>query len=404
MKIMRKLLCVVMVLTVMSANTVIAAATWESELERGAFLEKQNRINEAVLAYVNAEMLSSRPETLRPLIEALHKLGRYDLCQNYATRWSTASPRDVQALQALGVCAQRSGNAAVAFDAFQKAIAIQDNPNSQRWLAHAAYDLGDYFTARIAAIKGLEGIPDSHRAELEDLLGWAELGLGNYDEAKRLLGDKPLLGMTYAPEDGGWRVIQVVQNGPAYHAGIKVNDLVTHFNGQPMALDGQGLAPLVSEQRLGAEVTLAIQRDGQTLTRSVILRIGEPKQKHEWHPQDIAGDNLKAESSLHLHDVRIEPAQVPFGNPFLVIIELTAEATAIDQPAPITIVLSIRQEEKVLTQTEWSTEIPSRQRTQVTKEIPRAAGQPGSYVIDVEVRGITGIAAGQGQFQVISVR
>ena len=393
---------IALLLGVLSWTALAASATWEDELRKGKALEQQGRVNEAVLAYAQAERLSSRPETLRQLAFTLHRLNRYALCQQVAARWVSAYPEDIDALDGLGVCALKADNPRIAIDAFRRAIARQDSPKRQLWLAHAAYDLGEYETARTAARKGMEEA--SRREEMAYVLGASELALGNVAEAKRHLGDKPLLGLTYVPAEGGWRVIRVMRNGPADRAGLRVNDIVTHFNGQQLGTQTDSLASRVADQPVGAEVTLTFQRDGQTLTGSTLLSLDSPVQATAPRPKDVAGDDAWSENPLRLHGVRVEPIRVVAGDPFRIHIELAANASSSAESMPVTLTLYLTREGRMLTQVEWVAQVPTHQRATVIKEVPRAAGEPGHYDIEVLVRGAGGLAASLAQFEIVAVQ
>lgn len=395
---------------VLSWTAPAASATWEDELRKGQALEQQGRVNEAALAYVRAERLASRPETLRQLAYTLLRLKRHAQCQQVAQRWVAAYPDDLYALEGLGVCALNAGNPGIAIDAFRRAIDRQDTPKRQLWLAHAAYDLGEYETARSAARKGMEVA--SRRDEMAYVLGASELALGNIAEAKRHLGDKPLLGLTYVPADGGWRVTRLMRNGPADRAGIRVNDIVTRFNNQPLGTQADSLASLIASQPIGADVTLTFQRDGRTLTGVTRLSLDSPTPATGPHgvtgkastdvATDIAGDDIRSENRLRLHGVRVEPDRVRVGESFRVHIELAANEASTAASAPIAISLSITQEGRVLTRTEWTAQVPTHQRATVIKEVLRAAGQPGLYRIEVQARGAGGLAADGGHFEIIA--
>lgn len=393
-------LSVALLIGALSWVAVAAAATWEEELRRGRALEQQGRVNEAVLAFVRAEKQASRPETLRQLAFTLHRLRRFPSCQQVAARWVSSYPEDIDALDSLGVCALNAGNSDIAIDAFRRALARQDDPKRQLWLSHAAYAQGDYKTARDAAREGLT--LTSRREEVEIALGSAELALGNIAEAKRLLGDKPILGLTYVDAEGGFRVIRVLRNGPADRAGLRVNDVVTRINDRQVGADAANLADQVAAQPVGAEVTLGIQRDGRTLSRSVVLSLDPPAPIPPIPSKDVAGDDGWSENSLRLRGVRVEPDRIILGNTFRIHIELSANGTAADISVPVTLMLSITQDGRILTRTEWVARIPSHQSASVIKEVPRAAGRPGIYGIEVQARGAGGLAAGLGQFEIIA--
>jgi hypothetical protein len=235
----------------------------------------------------------------------------------------------------------------------------------------------------------------------EVLLGQIELALGNIAEAKRLLGDKPMLGLTYTRAEGGCRVVKVLRNGPAERADVRVNDLVTHFNGQLLSQNGQELASLVQSQTLGADAVLTLRRSGQEITRKVTLALETPGVVRERKLPGNAGDGAVAGNALYLHDVRVEPAQVENGASFRVLIEITVNTVSGDRSITVNLDLGIVQGSKTLSRTEWSVQVPPGQRTKVIKEIPRAAGEPGAYAVQVKVRGAGKSVEGSGRFEIV---
>lgn len=374
---------------------------WEAHYQLGMFLKKQERLPEAAESFREAESLWSIPQTVGWLTDTLSRLRRFPECRSAAERWVKIQPSSLVALDNLGQCSAGEGDYATSVDAFSRGIALEDVPERQFNLANAAYFLGDYTVAREAARKGMEQMPQAQGGQI--LLGQIELALGNIAEAKRLLGNKPMLGLIYAHSENGWRVIEVLRNGPAERADIHVNDFVTHFNGQPLPPDGQGLAPLVSAQPLGAKVALTLMRDGQKIIRQAVLNLDaeESDQDRKWQPSDTVKDNLQITNSMHIHGVFVEPAEIVDGASFRVAIELTANVTSGDQSFPITIGLSILQGSKILSQAEWTEHVQPRRRMRVIKEIPRAAGEPGAYAIRVETRSGSERAVGMGGFQII---
>ncbi|MFH1495102.1 MAG: tetratricopeptide repeat protein [Pseudomonadota bacterium] len=377
---------------------------WEAHYQLGMLLKKQERLPEAAESFREAESLWSIPQTVGWLTDTLSRLRRFPECRSAAERWVKIQPSSLVALDNLGQCSAGERDYATSVDAFSRGIALEDVPERQFGLANAAYGLGDYTTAREAARKGMEQMPQAPGGEA--LLGRIELALGNIAEAKRLLGNKPMLGLIYAHTENGWRVFEVLRNGPAERADIRVNDFVTHFNGQPLPPDGQGLAPLVSAQSQGAKVILTLRREGREIIRQAVLSLDadESDQDRKWQPSDTAKDSSQLTNSMRIHGVFVEPAEIAAGASFRIVIELTANVTSGDQPIPITIGLSILQGSKSLSQTEWSEHIQPQRRMRVIKEISRAAGEPGAYAIRVEARSGSERAVGMGGFKIIDHR
>jgi len=91
--------------------------------------------------------------------------------------------------------------------------------------------------------------------------------------------DRPFLGIRYqmisqdialmnnVPQ--GAYIVEVVADGPADEAGIKVGDIITQFNGQKVEDE---LNKLISQKKVGDEVQLKLWRDGQELEVNVVLQ------------------------------------------------------------------------------------------------------------------------------------
>jgi len=91
--------------------------------------------------------------------------------------------------------------------------------------------------------------------------------------------DRPFLGIRYQmisqdialmnniPQ--GAYIVEVVADGPADEAGIKVGDIITQFNGQKVEDE---LNKLISQKKVGDEVQLKLWRDGQELEVNVVLQ------------------------------------------------------------------------------------------------------------------------------------
>ncbi len=63
----------------------------------------------------------------------------------------------------------------------------------------------------------------------------------------------------------------VTPGGPADAAGLRAGDRITALNGQPVA-SFEALGDLIRQRQPGQKVTLSIERDGQSLTKSVEIR------------------------------------------------------------------------------------------------------------------------------------
>ena len=80
--------------------------------------------------------------------------------------------------------------------------------------------------------------------------------------------------MVTANGNGGAEVQQVTSGSPAASAGLKVNDVITAYNGQPVHTSDD-LINDVQGGNVNDQVTLTVQRSGST--SQVKVTLGESK-------------------------------------------------------------------------------------------------------------------------------
>ena len=78
------------------------------------------------------------------------------------------------------------------------------------------------------------------------------------------LGVSDEMAQYYNLPTAGVMVQEVVQGGSAAQSGIKQNDIITSFNGQPTFTNDQ-LVSLVKKTKVGDTVNVKLIRNGQTL-------------------------------------------------------------------------------------------------------------------------------------------
>jgi len=93
---------------------------------------------------------------------------------------------------------------------------------------------------------------------------------------------RPFLGVRYRAIDQkeaiakGWvegaGVVEVISGSPAEEAGIKIGDIITKFDGQPIREKDGGLAKLISQKKVGDRVKLTVWRDGKEEELEVVLK------------------------------------------------------------------------------------------------------------------------------------
>ena len=82
------------------------------------------------------------------------------------------------------------------------------------------------------------------------------------------------MGILIAYEENGIRIREVVRGGPAEEAGLKDGDLITHVNGQRVTGEmSEDLVLGLLRGPVGSLATVMLQREGQTLRRTVSREI-----------------------------------------------------------------------------------------------------------------------------------
>ena len=161
-------------------------------LDLGIVLVKQGRSEEALTELRLSESLAPGWDVSFWLTDTLMTLGRWSECRGTARRMVEMRPDSVDALDRLALCAERAGDHAAAAEALRRAVAIEDLVDRQRWLAWAEYGNGDFADAQRTAEHALgmgpspqvdPAVAEANRADLEYVLGLAELAVGNLAEA-----------------------------------------------------------------------------------------------------------------------------------------------------------------------------------------------------------------------------
>lgn len=94
-----------------------------------------------------------------------------------------------------------------------------------------------------------------------------------YDAFNRSVNGDTVVGIGATVEtayDGGYRIMSVLPNSPALEAGIRPGDIITAADGVPTSPNVDPRIPVSGPE--GTEVTLTINRDGQTLEFTVTRR------------------------------------------------------------------------------------------------------------------------------------
>lgn len=98
--------------------------------------------------------------------------------------------------------------------------------------------------------------------------GWLGVSIQNIDShLKKSKGLKS--------EEGAY-VYEVLEDGPAYSAGIQEEDVITEFNGKKIE-DAEDLQRAVSKTKPGTKINIAVMRDGEKKTFEVT--VGKPSRR-----------------------------------------------------------------------------------------------------------------------------
>jgi len=112
-------------------------------------------------------------------------------------------------------------------------------------------------------------------------------------------------------EERGVIVADVVPDSPAARAGLKKDDVILTFNGEPVK-GTKHFNRLINETPPGRTVTLVISRDGaeQTITAKLGKR-SEHFRSYIWHPNDDRVQELR-DRILDLHDATRAARELPY--------------------------------------------------------------------------------------------
>jgi serine protease Do len=99
---------------------------------------------------------------------------------------------------------------------------------------------------------------------------WDRLAKGeHWDDSQRPAG-QPYVGARGTDHPDGYRLERVDPTGPAYHAGLRVGDLVLKVNGEAIS-NHASFQEFTSSAKPGDELTVSIRRDGEELTVAITV-------------------------------------------------------------------------------------------------------------------------------------
>lgn len=380
--------------------------------------------DDAIDAFMRAAALDDGSDALRGIALCHFGSRRYQQALMWAQRSSQKAPGDVEALTVVGYAALYTNQLPLAVGALESAVALGPSSYLDAGLADAYLGMGDYSRAKGVAARGLARRPsDSDRAHLTRWLAYADLALGDPGEARRQLGGPGIGAGMVAGHDEGLTVRWLVPNGPAARAGLRPGDIIAGFDETVFGPEDGWSAimfdELVRRFNDGITLTLTVLRGGARLELPVVLSFEVPATASAAAPaparesdsaplvtflddepatstgasggttivREIAGDEAYSEASLLLHGVRVEPEAVPQGAPFSITIELTVREPGVRSGnVTVEVEIAIRRGGSTLATTRFDAAVPANQGWQVGKEVPRAAGDPGTYTVDIQVR------------------
>jgi photosystem II stability/assembly factor-like uncharacterized protein len=81
----------------------------------------------------------------------------------------------------------------------------------------------------------------------------------------------PTAGFRAEPTEGGLKVTQVSDEGPAGKAGLKINDVIVSFGGQPVSTFIELMRDIATNRKVGDKVKVSVKRDERTVELELTL-------------------------------------------------------------------------------------------------------------------------------------
>jgi serine protease Do len=193
---------------------------------------------------------------------------------------------------------------------------------AQKVAQHEAFDLA---LLKVPA-EGLPKIPWSEQAD--PAVGQWVAAVGPQEEPlavgvisvprRRIPPPRAMLGVMLDDGPQGPVIRQVIPKSPAEQAGLRVNDIITQLNDQPVK-DRNQLVELTKQFRPGQKVKLVVVRDGQKLELSVALAVVQMPGQEKQRMQNASGTGLSARREdfpvVLQHDTALRP--VDCGGPLV---------------------------------------------------------------------------------------
>ena len=147
--------------------------------------------------------------------------------------------------------------------------------------------------------------------------------------------------------DSGGAMVQMVDEGPARDAGMRVQDVIVEFNGKPVK-NSNDLVSLVSRTTPGTTVPVRIIRDKKTMTINVKvaeLNLDEEQPTQVARQEDNSGEPKDTGFGMSVQALTARDAralQIPEGRGGAVVTDVTAFGPASGQLLPRDVILSVQ--------------------------------------------------------------
>jgi tetratricopeptide (TPR) repeat protein len=350
---------------------------------------------EGLSAFERALAIREAPLTLKGAVFCSWELKRYGEMLPRATRWSAIAPADAEAVGSLGLALLYNDRFGEAIEVLERATSMVRSAMFDGWLAEAYLAVGRYADADRVAGRGAAAATLQYETWLLDRWrGLAAIGRGDPGTARRVLGGPSLAaGVAQQPDRRALRVRWVVPSGPAGRAGLRPGDMIQGFDDQ---LDMSEFSDLIFDTQVrrsnwGRSMVLRVDRGGTSVDVPVVLAFEDanaPAAGPPPLPPSVAAEDPASEAAMRqsaatltVLGVRVEPGRVKQGQAFRVTVTLLLRGAS--ARTPVTLRLSIVQSGQALATTTVETEVPPGEPWEVSKDIPRAAGAPGLYTVEV---------------------
>jgi len=166
---------------------------------------------------------------------SLYNQGKYQEALPHLQRWAQTDPNNWLSHNWLGNNYLQLKRYDEAIAELQKANAIKKDNVNFLALGQCYYKLGKYDHAIELLERGLALSPDSQKGNFKFYLAMCYLAKGDDGKASQLLEGRQVLGVQIQKHEKGLNIVDMHKNAPADRAGLRQGDILTEFNGEPLA-------------------------------------------------------------------------------------------------------------------------------------------------------------------------